>query len=119
MCRNVSFPSGSGSSPWRPLSHPHSGRDIKNPFGRIAGGLVSLYGIMGSYGISAFVGDTLSYCRLLALGLTTSIVAMSFNLLGGMVKEIPYVGLILFVLILITGHLFNLRSAYSVRLYTP
>ena len=62
---------------------------------------------MGSYGISAFVGDTLSYCRLLALGLTTSIVAMSFNLLGGMVKGIPYVGMILFILILIIGHLFN------------
>ena len=83
------------------------GRDIKNPFGRIATGLVSLYGIMGSYGICAFVGDTLSYCRLLALGLTTSIVAMSFNLLGGMVKEVPYVGMILFVLILVIGHLFN------------
>jgi len=83
------------------------GREIKNPFGRIAGGLVSLYGIMGSYGISAFIGDTLSYCRLLALGLTTSIVAMSFNLIGGMVKGFPYVGTLLFVLILVMGHLFN------------
>jgi V/A-type H+-transporting ATPase subunit I len=83
------------------------GREIKNPFGRIAGGLVSLYGIMGSYGISAFIGDTLSYCRLLALGLTTSIVAMSFNLIGGMVKGAPYVGTILFILILVIGHLFN------------
>lgn len=83
------------------------GREIKNPFGRIAGGLVSLYGIMGSYGISAFVGDTLSYCRLLALGLTTSIVAMSFNLLAGMVRGVPYVGMVLFILILVVGHLFN------------
>ncbi len=83
------------------------GRDIKNPFGRIAGGLVSLYGIMGSYGISAFIGDTLSYCRLLALGLTTSIVAMSFNLIGGMVKGFPYVGTVFFILILLMGHLFN------------
>jgi len=83
------------------------GRDIKNPFGRIAGGLVSLYGIMGSYGISAFIGDTLSYCRLLALGLTTSIVAMSFNLIGGMVKGFPHVGPLLFILILVIGHLFN------------
>jgi len=83
------------------------GRDIKNPFGRIAGGLVSLYGIMGSYGLSAFIGDTLSYCRLLALGLTTSIVAMSFNLIGGMVKGVPYVGMVLFILILLIGHVFN------------
>jgi len=83
------------------------GRDIKNPFGRLLGGLVSLYGIMGSYGITAFVGDTLSYCRLLALGLTTSIVAMAFNLLAGMLKGIPYVGMILFLLLLIIGHTFN------------
>jgi V/A-type H+-transporting ATPase subunit I len=83
------------------------GRDIKNPFGRIAAGLVSLYGIMGSYGISAFIGDTLSYCRLLALGLTTSIVAMSFNLIGGMVKGFPYIGTVFFILILLIGHLFN------------
>jgi V/A-type H+-transporting ATPase subunit I len=62
---------------------------------------------MGSYGITAFIGDTLSYCRLLALGLTTSIVAMAFNLLGGMLKGIPYVGTILFLLLLLIGHTFN------------
>jgi V/A-type H+-transporting ATPase subunit I len=83
------------------------GRDFKSPFGKLAGGLVSLYGIMGSYGITAFIGDTLSYCRLLALGLTTSIVAMSFNLMGGMLREVPYVGFILFLMVLIVGHLFN------------
>ena len=66
-----------------------------------------IYGIMGSYGITAFVGDTLSYCRLLALGLTTSIVAMSFNLMAGMLREVPYVGFILFLMVLIVGHLFN------------
>ena len=83
------------------------GRDIKNIFGRLAGGLVSLYGIMGSYGITAFIGDTLSYCRLLALGLTTSIVAMTFNLMAGMLKGIPYVGMILFLVLLLIGHVFN------------
>jgi V/A-type H+-transporting ATPase subunit I len=83
------------------------GRDIKNPIGRLAGGLVSLYGIMGSYGITAFIGDTLSYCRLLALGLTTSIVAMTFNLMAGMLKGIPYVGMILFLALLLIGHTFN------------
>jgi V/A-type H+-transporting ATPase subunit I len=83
------------------------GRDFKSPFGRLAGGLVSLYGIIGSYGITAFIGDTLSYCRLLALGLTTSIVAMSFNLMGGMLREVPYVGVILFLIVLVVGHTFN------------
>jgi len=83
------------------------GRDFKSPLARLAGGLVSLYGIMGSYGITAFIGDTLSYCRLLALGLTTSIVAMSFNLMAGMLREVPYVGFILFLIVLMVGHLFN------------
>jgi V/A-type H+/Na+-transporting ATPase subunit I len=83
------------------------GREAKNFVGKMAGGVVSLYGIMGSYGITAFIGDTLSYCRLLALGLTTSIVAMAFNLMAGMLRDIPYVGMILFVLILVVGHLFN------------
>ncbi|OPY75251.1 MAG: V-type ATP synthase subunit I [Syntrophorhabdus sp. PtaU1.Bin058] len=83
------------------------GRDIKSPFGRIMGGLVSLYGIMGSYGITAFIGDILSYCRLLALGLTTSIVAMAFNLMAGMLRDVPYVGMFLFIIILLIGHLFN------------
>jgi len=83
------------------------GRDNPHPAGKIATGLISLYGIFGGYGIAAFIGDTLSYCRLLALGLTTSIVAMSFNLMAGMLKDIPYVGFILFVTVLLIGHLFN------------
>ncbi|MCX7966499.1 MAG: V-type ATP synthase subunit I [Syntrophorhabdaceae bacterium] len=83
------------------------GRDIKSKVGRFAGGLMSLYGIVGSYGITAFIGDTLSYCRLLALGLTTSIVAMAFNLMAGMLKGIPYVGIILFIIVLLIGHIFN------------
>lgn len=83
------------------------GRDMKNPVGRILGGIVSLYGIVGSYGITAFIGDVLSYCRLLALGLTTSIVGTTFNMLGGLLRDIPYVGLFCFILIVVVGHLFN------------
>lgn len=83
------------------------GRDSQSLFGKLMGGVVSLYGIMGSYGITAFIGDTLSYCRLLALGLTTSIVAMTFNLMAGMLKGIPYVGTILFLVLLLIGHVFN------------
>ena len=83
------------------------GRDIPNPVGRFATGLVSLYGIMGGYGITAFIGDTLSYCRLLALGLTTSIVAMAFNLMAGMLRDLPYIGTVLFIIVLLIGHTFN------------
>jgi len=83
------------------------GRDQANPIARFVTGLISLYGIVGSYGITAFIGDTMSYCRLLALGLTTSIVAMSFNMIANLLKPIPYVGIIIFILALIVGHLFN------------
>ncbi len=83
------------------------GRDLGNPVSRILGGLVSLYGIIGSYGITAFIGDTLSYCRLLALGLTTSIVGMTFNMIGGLLRDIPYVGFFIFVFIVVAGHVFN------------
>ncbi|HLG29132.1 MAG TPA: hypothetical protein VI387_02880, partial [Candidatus Brocadiales bacterium] len=70
-------------------------------------GMVSLYGILGTYGCTSFIGDILSYSRLLALGLTTSIVAMSFNIIANIMREVPFIGVILFVAILIAGHLFN------------
>jgi V/A-type H+/Na+-transporting ATPase subunit I len=83
------------------------GRHEKTLGGKIIVGIVSLYGILGSYGCTAFIGDTLSYSRLLALGLTTSIVAMSVNLISSMLQGIPYIGWILFVVLLIAGHILN------------
>ncbi len=83
------------------------GRDSKNIFLRLITGVTSIYGIVGSYGVTAFIGDTLSYCRLLALGLTTSIVAQTFNMMAGMLKETPVVGFFLFILVLVVGHIFN------------
>lgn len=83
------------------------GRGVKNPVGRLAVGLVSLYGIVGTYGCTAFIGDTLSYGRLLALGLTTSIVAQTFNMMALMVRDVPVVGIVLMVLLLVVGHIFN------------
>ncbi|MEW6355784.1 MAG: V-type ATP synthase subunit I [Planctomycetota bacterium] len=70
-------------------------------------GLVSLYGILGSYGCTSFLGDVLSYSRLLALGLTTSIVGMAFNIIAGLLGDISCVGGVLFVLMVIFGHTFN------------
>jgi V/A-type H+-transporting ATPase subunit I len=83
------------------------GRHEKGILVRAITGVVSLYGILGTYGCTSFVGDILSYSRLLALGLTTSIVAMAFNIIANIMRGVPYVGVILFVLILIGGHLFN------------
>ncbi len=83
------------------------GRGASGLTGRISTGLISLYGIVGSYGLTAFIGDTMSYCRLLALALTTSIVALSFNMIAALLKPIPVMGPVLFIAALIVAHLFN------------
>ncbi|MDZ4858537.1 MAG: V-type ATPase 116kDa subunit family protein [Candidatus Hydrogenedentes bacterium] len=83
------------------------GRDQRGLFSRLGIGTVSLYGIVGSYGCTAFIGDVLSYCRLLALALTTSIVALTVNLIADLMRDAPVVGPVLFVLVLVLGHTFN------------
>lgn len=69
----------------------------------LVGGIKILQGIIGT------MSDVLSYSRLVALGLSTAVIALIVNqiafLLGSMV---PYVGWVLTVLVLIGGHLFNL-----------
>lgn len=74
--------------------------------GKVLMGLVNLYGIQSSYGAGSFLGDVLSYSRLLALGLTTSMLGSAFNMIGSLVK-IPVVGLLLGGVVLLFGHLLN------------
>ena len=74
--------------------------------GKVLMGLVNLYGIQSSYGAGSFLGDVLSYSRLLALGLTTSMLGSAFNMIGSLVK-VPVVGLLLGGVVLLFGHLLN------------
>lgn len=83
------------------------GRESSGLVGKLSTGVISLYGIVGSYGLTAFIGDTMSYCRLLALSLTTAIVALSFNMMADLLRPIPYVGIFLFIFVLIIAHIFN------------
>ncbi|MEK6635857.1 MAG: hypothetical protein AABY38_05815, partial [Planctomycetota bacterium] len=83
------------------------GRNAKGIAGKIFTGIVSLYGIVGSYGCVSFIGDILSYTRILALSLTTSIVGMSFNIVAGLFKTGTFIGTILFIFTLVSGHTFN------------
>jgi len=83
------------------------GRHEKTLLGRALIGLVSLYGVVGTYGVTAFVGDTLSYCRLLALGLTTGIVGVCFNMIAMLSRRLPVIGIVLCLLVLTGGHLLN------------
>lgn len=78
----------------------------KNPLTRLFSGLYALYGISG------YLADTLSYSRILALGLSTGVIAMVVNNLFQIAWKIPYVGWLAAVLIFIGGHLFNLGIGF-------
>jgi len=79
-----------------------AGRANKNVIARLGAGLFSLYGI------TSYLGDVLSYSRLLALGMATSVIALVVNTIASMVSHIPVVGMVAMLLILIGGHLFNI-----------
>ncbi len=74
----------------------------KNIFKRIPQGLYELYGI------TRYFSDILSYSRLLALGMATGVIAMVVNLLAKQALGVPVVGYIIFLLIFLGGHIFNL-----------
>jgi V/A-type H+-transporting ATPase subunit I len=71
-----------------------------------------LSGVLSLYKSTSYMGDVLSYSRLLALGMSTAIIGMVINILAGMAGSgLPILGLIFMVLILIVGHMFNLLVA--------
>jgi V/A-type H+-transporting ATPase subunit I len=80
------------------------GRDRKNIISRAVIGLLSLYNV------TAYLGDTLSYSRLLALGLSSAAIGMIVNLLCTLVVGVPYVGWLLALLIFVGGHLFSVAA---------
>jgi len=77
------------------------GRDKKNIFSKLMGGLSSLYDVVG------FLSDVLSYSRLLALGLATGIIASIINEISFMFDFPIVLKIILAVAILIVGHTVN------------
>ncbi|WP_027623244.1 V-type ATP synthase subunit I [Clostridium lundense] len=77
------------------------GRSNKGIVGKIAGGLFGLYGITG------YLGDVLSYSRLLALGLATGLIGSSFNLMISLLGKGIFAW-IFGIIIFLGGHIFNL-----------
>jgi V/A-type H+-transporting ATPase subunit I len=66
---------------------------------------------MGFYNLFSalfYVGDVLSYLRLMALGLVTAGLAMALNQFAELAYKIPFVGLILAILILVVFHPLNI-----------
>ena len=77
------------------------GRKNKGIFGKIKGGLGSLYGI------TSYLSDVLSYSRLLALGLATGVVAQVINMLGSLAGG-GVGGTILLLVVFLFGTIFNI-----------
>ncbi len=81
------------------------GREKPTIIGKLIGGLKSLYDI------TSWLGDILSYTRLMALMLAGGVIAQVFNMLGSMAgNAIPskILGLIVFLLIFVVTQLFNM-----------
>ncbi len=80
-----------------------SGRGNESIGGKIGGGLFGVYGLTG------YVGDALSYSRLMALGLATGLIGNAFNIMIGMMGEgITLPKIVLAPIVLGVGHIFNL-----------
>lgn len=79
-----------------------NGRNAKSIGGKAAGGLYSLYGLTN------YLGDVVSYSRLMALGLAGASIGVAFNMMVDMVSGMGVIGVIAGVIIFVIGHTFNL-----------
>ncbi len=77
------------------------GRDKKNFFMKIIGGVGSLYSLVN------YASDILSYSRIMALGLSSAVVASVFNILATM-GGFTVPGIIIFIVVILVGHILNL-----------
>ncbi|HEX2947731.1 MAG TPA: V-type ATP synthase subunit I [Clostridia bacterium] len=78
------------------------GRKSKNIFGKLFGGVAKLYDLI------SFLSDVLSYSRLMALGIATSIIASIVNQMAFMFDFPGFIKPIAVVLILLVGHTVNI-----------
>jgi V/A-type H+-transporting ATPase subunit I len=80
-------------------------RDEKSLFFRFFIGFLKLI-VLG--GVFSYLGDILSYVRVMALGMVTAGIGMAVNTIAFMMYDIPGVGILLTIAVLTAGHLFNL-----------
>jgi V/A-type H+-transporting ATPase subunit I len=78
------------------------GRANKNIIKRLLSGILSLYDVSG------YLSDVLSYSRLLALGLGTTVIGLVINNMVVMAAESGIAGIVLAAFIFVAGHGFNL-----------
>ena len=82
--------------------------------GRIGMGMYNLFSAI------FYMGDVLSYLRLMALGMVTAGLAMAINVIAKIALDIPYgIGIVAMIVVLIGGHTFNLAiSGLSAFVHT-
>jgi len=78
------------------------GRDSKNFFGKIMGGVKSLMDITN------YFSDILSYSRIFALCLATAVMGMVINIIVGLLTDMGVVGWVLAIVAFTGAHLFSL-----------
>ncbi|MDZ7740170.1 MAG: V-type ATPase 116kDa subunit family protein [Bacteroidales bacterium] len=77
-----------------------------NIFSRIGSGIWDSYGM-----VTGLFGDLLSYIRLFALGISSAILGFVFNDISLQLLNIPYIGWLFFLIILLAGHSINIFLA--------
>ncbi len=74
-----------------------------NVFARLGKGVWDAYNV-----ITGVFGDLLSYIRLFAIGISTAILGLVINEIAITFGQIPYAGPLVFVIIMLVGHIGNL-----------
>ena len=72
-----------------------------------------------TYGISCWLGDFVSYLRVMALGLAGAFIGVAVNMIVGTVAGSGIIGIVFAAVIFVGGQLFNLAlSALSAYVHT-
>lgn len=77
------------------------GRDKKGVVRKFFGGLASLYDVTG------YLSDILSYCRIFGMSMATTVIAMVFKTIAGMLMG-SIIGWVFGAVVFLAGNLFNL-----------
>ncbi len=80
-------------------------RDIKSWGFRIFMGFLNLTVVNG---LTSYLGDFLSYVRLMALGLVTAGIGVAINKIAFQFASVPVVGILILIVALLFGHIFNI-----------
>lgn len=63
-----------------------------------------LAGVLSIYSVFGYLGDVLSYSRILALGLATSALAAAFNMVAFQISGMKFIGPVIMVAVLLATH---------------